>query len=496
MSRRVKDAEAYHDKNFAHPQYFQHRDNLNTAQTSPTMPKRKRSSPPPAERPKAAPLARQLKYCTKAIAAAQKPLLAGIKRGATIERQKTSRRKKYATSKNDEKGIYRINAEYDVLKALNLEQLADQHLRKTLARVTSLKNAAPLQEYIAGIREMPHDTNTLNVTARIFKTPAVKKTVDGLVAELKGILGVGGGEEKAQDRKKEESKKPEQKAKKAKVEKPEDTDMKDVVEEDDPYTAFSARIAEPSSGEDDSEASVSGDERPPSIGDSENEHEPEDDLEAGGTSSDSDSDSDSDSEDSDAESDIPLAFHKSLYPRSDVSSPASDSESDSDSESAPIPRTKPLKAVDLKSGTSAFIPTLSHAAYYSNSESEASDIDEAPRKNRRGQRARQKIAEAKFGTSAKHLEKAAQNVKWDPKRGAVSSQKRGKPVGRGPVESGGNAEPLGGFKKEDKKVVKRERDDKGELHPSWQAAKLVKESKKLVISKDGAGALGKKVVFD
>jgi hypothetical protein len=456
------------------------------------MPKRKRDSSPPAERPKAAPLDRQPKYCTKAIAAAQKPLLAGIKRGATIERQKTSRRKKYATTKNDQKGVCRINAEYDVLKALNLEQLADQHLRKTLARVTSLKNAAPLQEYIAGIREMPHDTNTLNVTARIFKTPAVKKTVDGLVAELKGILGVGGGEEKAQDERKEEAKKPEKEAKKTKGEKSEDTDMKNGDgEEDDPYMAFSARIAAPSSGEDDSEASVSGDERPPSIGDSEDEHEPEDDLEADGTSS------DSEEEDSDAESDIPLELYKSLYPRSDVSSPASDPDSESDSESAPIPRTKAPKAVDLKSGTSAFIPALSHAAYYSNSESEASDIDEAPRKNRRGQRARQKIAEAKFGATAKHLEKAAQqNVKWDPKRGAVSSQKRDK-RGREPAQSGGNAEPLGGFRKEDKKdKMKRERDDKGELHPSWQAAKLVKESKKLVISKDGAGALGKKVVFD
>jgi hypothetical protein len=57
--------------------------------------------------------------------------------------------------------------------------------------------------------------------------------------------------------------------------------------------------------------------------------------------------------------------------------------------------------------------------------------------------------------------------------------------------SGENAMPLGGRKIEKKKG---ERDDKGELHPSWQAAKAVKESKKLVIDVKGAGA--KKVVFD
>ncbi|KAA8613640.1 BUD22 multi-domain protein [Pyrenophora tritici-repentis] len=40
------------------------------------------------------------------------------------------------------------------------------------------------------------------------------------------------------------------------------------------------------------------------------------------------------------------------------------------------------------------------------------------------------------------------------------------------------------------------RDDKGELHPSWQAAKMAKESKKLKIDLSGSKMAGKKVVFD
>lgn len=145
----------------------------------------------------------------------------------------------------------------------------------------------------------------------------------------------------------------------------------------------------------------------------------------------------------------------------------------------------------------------------------ASSLDEKPRKNRRGQRARQKIAEAKYGKAAKHIEKNERKQGWDAKRGAVSSEgarpgnrrdrraaERGMKArgGRGPVISGENAAPLGkrrgeggvpadGAKKGPKK------DDTGPLHPSWAAAKAAKESKKLKIDLGGAKA-AKKITFD
>ncbi|EUC45939.1 hypothetical protein COCMIDRAFT_36347 [Bipolaris oryzae ATCC 44560] len=464
------------------------------------MPKRKRSSPAPAiESVSRSKPAKCAKICEKRLADAQKPLLQALRHASMLERQKHSRRKKYAVNKNQTKTIHRLNSEYETLKALNLEQVGDQHLRKTLARVKSLKDAEPLQEYIAGIREGNKDANTLNVTARLFKVKQVKNVVDRVVEDLKGILGVAKGKEDAKEeaggKKAQEKKTPKDKE----TAKKEDVDMKDASDEgDDPYMAFSARIAEPSSGEDESEASVTDDERPPSIVESDSAHDPDADLD---TASESESEELGEIEEVDGANGELLSNEDS----EDSDSEESNSGSDSDSDSAVIPTKKiKTKAMEEKPTTSAFIPALSHAAYFSGSESEASDldVDVAPRKNRRGQRARQKIAELKYGQKAKHLEKTQRSATFDPKRGAVSGtdkrQRRGKPLGRGPQQSGGNAEPLGERSdKKDRKIgVGAKRDDKGELHPSWQAAKMAKESKKLKIDLSGAKPAGKKVVFD
>ncbi|EUC27531.1 hypothetical protein COCCADRAFT_9895 [Bipolaris zeicola 26-R-13] len=466
------------------------------------MPKRKRSSPTPAiESVSRSTPAKCAKICEKRLADAEKPLLQALRHASMLERQKHSRRKKYAVNKNQTNTIHRLNSEYETLKALNLEQVGDQHLRKTLARVKSLKDAEPLQEYIAGIREGNKDANTLNVTARLFKVKQVKNVVDRVVEDLKGILGVAKGKEDA----KEEAggkKAQENKVSKDKETAKEDVDMKDASDEgDDPYMAFSARIAEPSSGEDESEASVTDEERPASIVDSDSEHDPDSDLDA---------DSESESEELGEVEEVNGASGANDELLSNEDFEDSDSEgtnsgSDSDSDSAAIPTKKiKTKVIEEKPTTSAFIPALSHAAYFSGSESEASDldVDVVPRKNRRGQRARQKIAELKYGQKAKHLEKAQRSATFDPKRGAVSGtdkrQRRGKPLGHGPQQSGGNAEPLGERSdKKDRKIgVGAKRDDKGELHPSWQAAKMAKESKKLKIDLSGAKPAGKKVVFD
>ena len=71
-----------------------------------------------------------------------------------------------------------------------------------------------------------------------------------------------------------------------------------------------------------------------------------------------------------------------------------------------------------------FVPTL-QVGYISGSESSATDVDAdmAPRKNRRGQRARQAIWEKKYGAGAKHLKqpnKGTRDSGWDLKRGAMA----------------------------------------------------------------------------
>jgi hypothetical protein len=426
-----------------------------TPTTHLNMAKRKRSDGSPAPAP-VNHVKQQRKQCEARIAAAQKPLVTALRAGAGLERQKHSRRKKTATAKKDTKGLARLEAEYAVLKSLNMEKVAEQHVRRTIAKVKSIKEHEAIPESAREIEKGSQDPATLNVLARLYKIPAVRKEVDAVIDDLKAIVT---GTANAENAEKSEPKR---------ARGHESDDDGDDDDDDDAFSSFNARIAAPSSGEE-SEGEISGDERPPSIGSSAGSHDPEDDLNFGDDSED-DGDSSSDS------------------PPSDFAGFSSDS----DTISIPRPKRKTPDKPDKPTTASAFIPALSHAAYISGSESDASDLDAeiAPRKNRRGQRARQKIAEAKFGAGAKHVQKAARDKGWDPKRGAINDDgaRRG---GRGPVMSGENAMPLGGRKVEKKKG---ERDDKGELHPSWQAAKAVKESKKLVIDVKGAGA--KKVVFD
>ncbi|KAJ4377736.1 hypothetical protein N0V83_000566 [Neocucurbitaria cava] len=474
------------------------------------MPKRKRSSPSPAQPQAPNSLARQQKRCTERLETGHKSIVTGLRVAAGLERQKHSRRKKHATKRGENRTLGRLNTEYAVLKALDLEKVADQHMRKTVGRVKSLNDAEALQEYLNGGsgaseekgyegRVLPKDAATLNVTARLYKVHAVKKAVDKVVEDLKAIVGAPEGSGKAENAQDDAPKK---QKKQSKVD-DEDADMLDVSDEEgDPYEVFSARIAAPSSGEDDSEGSVSDNERPPSIGDSESEHDPEADLEEASEGSEDDSSqaTSSDTAEETEDSDTRMLY-KGRYISVEIPSDASsdsNADSESDNESLVVPSTSKAKAQKVAAPTSsAFLPALSHAAYFSGSESEASDLDEAPRKNRRGQRARQKIAEAKFGARAKHLEKVSRTKGWDPKRGAVGDDRhgrgdrRGAPKGRGPHQSGGNSEPLG-----QKKSGGAKRDDKGELHPSWLAAKAAKESKKLSIDVKGAKPQGKKVVFD
>ncbi|KAK4238468.1 Bud-site selection protein [Achaetomium macrosporum] len=178
---------------------------------------------------------------------------------------------------------------------------------------------------------------------------------------------------------------------------------------------------------------------------------------------------------------------------------ASDSESSTSSISrSPSPKkvASSKKAAKLSKPTdSTFLPTLM-GGYISGSES-ASDVDIGPpRKNRRGQRARQAIWEKKYGEKAKHLQKPAKgrDAGWDLKRGAVDGDS--KPWKRG------IRNPLSD--KKSSKVVDtqhaappkkepppRTRDDSGPLHPSWEARRLAKEKEMLT-----APFQGKKITFD
>lgn len=187
------------------------------------------------------------------------------------------------------------------------------------------------------------------------------------------------------------------------------------------------------------------------------------------------------------------------------------SESDSLSPRSSSPPQK--EVTPMRARQSNFLPSLTMGGYVSGSESEAEDnIEElaAPRKNRRGQRARQAIWEKKFGAGAKHVqqEKAkngrfagreARDAGWDTKRGAQAEtgkisgaykarwqqdrearRKQGEDAA-----SGGNASELGPRRKTEASNAAKP------MHPSWEAAKKAKER-----SQDASSFTGKKIAFD
>lgn len=171
----------------------------------------------------------------------------------------------------------------------------------------------------------------------------------------------------------------------------------------------------------------------------------------------------------------------------------------------------PKKAKSSKARTAApvssstFLPSLSMGGYWSGSESEPEDdIEEvAPRKNRRGQRARQQIWEMKFGQKAKHLQSMQKIGKgrgdgWDAKRGAQAADDRGgwrgggssrstvQSNGGGRFASGGNATAVAPRKGTASGAATTADGGQkpvgngkglGEMHPSWLAAKKAKQEK-------------------
>jgi hypothetical protein len=192
------------------------------------------------------------------------------------------------------------------------------------------------------------------------------------------------------------------------------------------------------------------------------------------------------------------------------------------------PKTRPKTSMPIPAppSSTAFLPSLMMGGYYSGSESasEIDDVDTKPRKNRRGQRERQKIAEAKYGSRAKHIAKqnssSNRNVGWDARKGATTTAKdaNGKFNGQGRMRIGrpggasasgngnGNVNTNGGSKAPTgangdvmgagrKNPVK---DNGGAMHPSWEAARKRKEqgSKISINTGNGGGCIGTKILFD
>ena len=199
--------------------------------------------------------------------------------------------------------------------------------------------------------------------------------------------------------------------------------------------------------------------------------------------------------------DIPLPGHLSPSRRLDQRVPSVayehcelGGESRSDNASPRLTR-EPESTMYNISTKSAFLPALTAGGYWSGSGSEADDDEIAEelihRKNRPGQRARRQLWEKKYGSNAKHLrEGQSGHGGWDARRGAIQGpqtyqrreHKSSHPRHRRDVKMG----MRNAVSREDEN---RHKTSNVPLHPSWEAAKKLKQQMK-------ATHKGTKIIFD
>lgn len=393
-----------------------------------------------------------------------KSLASALKLARGFERQKLSRRQKTAT--NEPHTLLRLREEVIILKQLQLGQTAKNHLFKHLSRTKRIRES-PVFPYIYGkepLVEPNRPQAEANVLARLFNSAPVKQALDEIMKSIFGVLGmpqVPNANAKQNRTPKEASGKP------API----------GHDDDDEFNGFSSAdsLEEEQNGQ---------------------EHPTLDTVEA--------IDTDaifkhrlaaSDEESGDGE----LSSDDQNHELRGASISSDDFEDHIDSRQG---RTSAKAQKMIPTTKTAFLPSLSMGGYYSGSESDGEDdVDRrsppAPeiRKNRRGQRARQQLAEKKFGQKAKHLQNQkisdARNSGWDAKRGAVDHRagqgrfpKQGRPTGRDSRSHVARTAPV----KQDKP---KSRDDAGSLHPSWEAAK-----KRKLVDPGLPKFEGKKITFD
>ncbi|OAL38591.1 hypothetical protein AYO20_02241 [Fonsecaea nubica] len=391
-----------------------------------------------------------------------------LKLARGFERQKLGRRQKNAS--DDPQTLLRLREEVVVLKQLELEQTAKNQLLKHLVKTKRIREHPIFIKAYGEDPPLEHVKSSAeaNVIGRLFNSNPVKQVLPGIMETVYTALEIPQDPKVASKGTKEVHRKA--------------TGTREKSLEEDEFNGFSTdRSESPDELEDDHIFELAKGR----LASSEDEDEFESDTGVA------------------VDSDLPQKGVKQMSDtRRDVGDDdisISPSPSDSSEGEGGTSRMPPSTGPTTKT---AFLPSLSMAGYYSGSESEddangyRGPAQPKPRKNRRGQRARQQIAELKFGKKAKHLEKQrdqeGKNAGWDPKRGAVdrSDRPRGRFHDRKPSEkpTGGHAAARPGHPPKPKA---NSRDDQGSLHPSWEAAKRRKMQ-----DQSQATFQGKRITFD
>ncbi|KAJ4424946.1 hypothetical protein N0V82_000450 [Gnomoniopsis sp. IMI 355080] len=446
-----------------------------------------------------------------------------LKAAKGFERQRMAKRQRDPKSTPEKRA--RIEKEIVVLKSVDLHSAAYAHLCASLLKIKAVaespklpddvKNGVPKPEISEEEKSLLH-----NVTSALYNQPKVREALDKAVADICRILHVPVPDKKGKLKKGD--KKAEATARRDPEEQPADRTIdpktkaeKRVVHE--VAQTQDRRLAEGGEGSDEEETEFNGfsddddDESDEEVEEKEEKvvsrfndrlgssdddeydtaNEELDPMEITDMSASEGSDDDISLGDSGSEQE---ATEDEASQDEGEDEDEDEEESDSSAVSPPPKaRKEAKKGAPTKIKDTHYLPSLM-GGYISGSESEASDIDIAPtRKNRRGQRARQAIAEKKFKDKAKHLAKAkaGRDDGWDLKRGAVGGNERTpwKKGVRTPFEKNqghkddGEQEP-----RRPKPPTKK--DNEGPLHASWEAKKKAQEAQEAAVYQ------GKRVVFD
>ncbi|KAL4984017.1 Bud-site selection protein [Aspergillus falconensis] len=443
-----------------------------------------------------------------------------LKTARGFERQKLGRRQKVAkggpgaeiavahakkakskpkSNVNPEEILRRIEGEIQVLKSLDPTTTAEKYLFKQLAKTKRIAESPVFYRFKQSKEkkiklEGPKSTEEANVTARLFKSNPAQNVLPGIMEGLRGLFGLEGTGTKGKKSKEENEGGNGETGEK--VGDGEDVSGVEFVSESESEDEAGARVARGADGDVDMEDAVSDDD--------------EEDYSHFDARLASDSEDANDENDDDDLSDDDNDNARSSQPRR-----SSMSISLSPSQSPPPKKPKSTSASKTPATSTTFLPSLMMGGYWSGSESEPEELEEAPkRKNRMGQQARRALWEKKYGAAANHIKaeqqkgkngkgKGGRDAGWDLRKGATGDGDRDR--GRKKFGTGSNAMAMSGkdrfgagagagAAKEGPAVGGRSKkakpqDDKP-LHPSWEAARKAKEQKAM------ASFQGKKVVFD
>ncbi|CAD6502525.1 BgTH12-05117 [Blumeria graminis f. sp. triticale] len=441
------------------------------------------------------------------IAQGRKLLHRALKTAKGFERQKLGKRLTRADSTELKA---RLNMEIDVLRALDLDNVANTHMYKTFFKIKAFRYSGFMTEDLVKKEkeEKSTDAHSIamnNVVSGILNMKTIKETTERIVKDMYHTLGIPISTQRLKS----------------------ESDTKHSVNRQDSSVDIIPKLHLPAK----KEIIKQNDIKSPDEGAIESSEEIErinflgslDIQEDASLDEDNWSQYDEKLGTSSSETDSEKGEYSKRRAPLLSSPPKLDAESEDINQSRPhdslsrkaFAQAKPrleskayyetTPKIPIKPGLSTFLPTLM-GGYWSGSEESASDIEDlAPisKKNRRGQRERRAIAEKKYGQKAKHIVSGqASNSKskerdegWDLRRGATINTGL---AGRGqyPRRAFSRPKPQQQIDKTTIKIGRdganqvRHRDDVGILHPSWQAAKKAKEKKQTAVFH------GKKVTFD